>query len=79
MINIYDNSMKTYRSCVQGYTKGAMRSERRFFQQKVYQCTKGNLAEKPIVSRSEESVADHARAKENSNRRFNSRKREKQR
>lgn len=56
MMNIYDNSMNTYRSCVQGYTKGVVRSECRFFQQKVYQCTKGKLVEKPIVSRSEESI-----------------------
>ena len=33
--------MNMYRSCVQGYTKkGVVRSECRFFEQKVYQCTK---------------------------------------
>lgn len=78
MMNIYDNSMNMYRSCVQGCTKGAMRSERRFFQRKVYhQCTKGKSAEKPMVSRSEESTADRARAEKSGNCCLNSRKKEK--
>lgn len=80
MMNIYDNSMNTYRSCVQGYTKGVVRSECRFFQQKVYQCTKREISgETDRFSKRGKRIADRVRAKKNSNRCFNSRKREKQR